>query len=156
MASLVAWPVAQWIVNGLGANGSARFGTCTVVPEPCWWQPVRAPVETPVDGSNVATKLAQTLVPPAAAEAGLAVVASELPMSVTADTIVTVIASMRVRYFLCSPLEGNDMVSPPLCEDWFLDRSVAESPRIAVAVRSQLARTETGHVPRGGQGGSGG
>ena len=50
----------------------------------------------PVTGSNVALALAQTLVPPGAAEDGTAVVASEPPMIVTADPNMAVTAIRRV------------------------------------------------------------
>src|SRR5690242_4311080 len=96
MTSLVAWPVAQWIVTGFGANGSARFGVSTVVPEPCWWQPLSVPVERPVDGSKVATKPAHKLVFPAAADDGVAVPASAPPAIMSDDPKTAVAATIRV------------------------------------------------------------
>ena len=84
MPSLVAWPVAHLMVIGPGAAGS-WFGptTATNVPERCCSQPLNVPtsVMAKVTGSMVAVsvRLAQTLVPPAAAEDGVAVATSEPP-----------------------------------------------------------------------------
>jgi hypothetical protein len=83
IAWLVACPVAQRIVSSVGLEGVCWIPT--TVAEPCWWQPLNLSVPTPVMKFDVEMALEQTLVPPAAAELGPAVVASAPPARMTND-----------------------------------------------------------------------